>query len=234
MSARHFESVQERAEGRQIRTFRLTCGHCGRTENIGNQNASENTAQDFVAKKFQIKGWIVGRRLQDDRCPGCSSAIKASVARKKLAIVHNAETKTVQQTVATVATVATGLKANPPRDMSFDERRLIIGKLHDVYLDERRGYDTEWSDKRVATDLGVPIAWVDKLRSENFGPKNSNSEAEEVLASARAVIERINTDVAAIKAELARVTDLVEQFDTKMRDVVDRAERAIKRIEAQF
>jgi hypothetical protein len=83
MSARHFECVQERAEGRKIDTYRLTCGRCGRTENIGQQSMGHTMADDLVPKKFRVRGWIVGRRSQDDRCPGCSQAIKADASRKK-------------------------------------------------------------------------------------------------------------------------------------------------------
>ena len=121
-----------------------------------------------------------------------------------------------------------------PRMLPGHQGRRLTQESQDVYLDERRGYDDGWSDKRVATDLGIPLAWVTRLRAENFGPKNYNSEAEAVVASAKAVIGRIDRDSKDINNALALVTDMVNQFNTKMRDVIDRAERSIKRIEDQF
>ena len=70
------------------------------------------------------------------------------------------------------------VNADAPRTMQRDDRRIIFEKLNGVYLDEKRGYDPEWSDHKVATDLGVPRAWVEQVREEMFGPVNTNADIE--------------------------------------------------------
>ena len=62
------------------------------------------------------------------------------------------------------------MKADAPRTMSRDDRRIIFGKLETCWSDEKKTYDQGWTDERVAKDLGVPRAWVSTVRDENFGP----------------------------------------------------------------
>ena len=98
------------------------------------------------------------------------------------------------------------MKAEPPRTMSREDRRIVFEKLNGVYLDEKRGYDTGWSDHKVAIDLGVPRAWVEQVREEMFGPVNSNPEIQEFLEGVKALkairdqVTRIDTISAEIKA----------------------------------
>ena len=77
---------------------------------------------------------------------------------------------------------------DPPRPMAFEDRRIIFEKLNEVYVDPNVGYADEWTDKRVADDLGVPLAWVTKIRAENFGPHGSNKAIDQVVAKAEAII----------------------------------------------
>ena len=73
------------------------------------------------------------------------------------------------------------VKPEPPRVMQRDDRRIIFEKLNAVYLDEKRGYDNDWSDHKVAIDLGVPRSWVEQVRDEMFGPINTNGDIEEFM-----------------------------------------------------
>lgn len=72
----------------------------------------------------------------------------------------------------------------PPREMSRDDRRVIFAKLDEVYLDEKRGYDSGWSDHKVASDLGVPRKWVEIIRAENFGAIGTNEDMADFLSKA--------------------------------------------------
>lgn len=76
-----------------------------------------------------------------------------------------------------------------PREMQRSDRQIIISKLMDVYIDEKQGYASPWTDLKVAEDLGVPRAWVEKLRDENFGPARDNEEIREMLANCNTVLE---------------------------------------------
>lgn len=230
MSARHFECVTEKAEGRSIRTYRLTCGHCGRTENMGNQNMGERTAQPLVSKKFTSKGWIVGRRPQDDRCPGCANAIYRANAKKKLRVVHNAEKQDEPMPYVSFAEAQVALKAAHPREMTRDERRLIFAKLDEVFLDEKRGYDNGWSDKRVSDDLGVPRAWVAQIRDENFGPSNTNTEAQELVVDAK----KAQDAMAEAFAEWSKAKAEIDAKVEKLMQTGAAIQKRLDKIEAQF
>lgn len=105
-------------------------------------------------------------------------------------------------------------KAEPPRAMTRDERRLIWAKLEEVYLDERSGFTAGWTDERVAVDLGVPRAWISTIREENFGPDHS-VEVEKALSTANELavaIADLDRDMAALKArgqEIAKKAELI-------------------------
>lgn len=183
MSARHFPASKERQDGRTVNTYRLTCGKCGCTGHIGNQSLGERSAKDLVAQKFERKGWYVGARPQDDRCPTCVATAETEARNKRRA--NLTVVKPIEPMFSQVNNPPAKPTADPPREMTRDERRIIFSKLDEVYLDEKRGYDNGWSDKRVASDLAVPQAWVAKIRDENFGAEKSNEEARELLAQAR-------------------------------------------------
>lgn len=89
------------------------------------------------------------------------------------------------------------VKAEPPLEIGADDRRLIFGKLNEVYIDQDRGYSNGWSDERVATDMGVARAWVAKVRDEFFGPEvniaagiSMLSEGKELVAEAKSLWQK--------------------------------------------
>ena len=93
--------------------------------------------------------------------------------------------KPIEPFVAQMTDLAARPVADAPREMTRDDRRIIFAKLNDVYIDEKQGYSGTWTDKSVAAYLGVPWAWVAKIRDENFGAERSNEEARELLKQAR-------------------------------------------------
>lgn len=118
------------------------------------------------------------------------------------------------------------IKADPPRQMSRDDRRVIFAKLNDVYIDESKGYDGGWSDQRVAKDLGVPLAWVKEIRQENFGLESSNEDARAVVKEAKDLLAEINDRRKKFdedKEKLLRSVDLS--------DVVKKADEIMKKLE---
>jgi hypothetical protein len=58
-----------------------------------------------------------------------------------------------------------------PPEMTKEDRRIIFSEIDTHYLDETRGYASNFDDKRIADALKVPLAWVRTLREENFGPE---------------------------------------------------------------
>lgn len=208
MSAvREFESLPRHG-------FRITCAGCGTCRTVNGQSMGNKLAAQMLAKKFRVEGWIVGTRAEDDRCPDC---------------VRKDERKRALANIRVVPTAETAPAADPPREMSRDEKRLIFGKLNEVFLDETRGYDAGWSDKRVAEDLGVPRAWVAAVRDENFGPDNSSDEAHQVVAEAKAGVEKMADAAAGLRKDadalVAKARGIADQMQAEANAILKRVER---------
>lgn len=136
---------------RPTQAYSIQCRKCGAVEKLAIPNHGKDPSPENVAAKFRNKGWSVAARRGHDVCPSCQSRNKA-----KLRVVSESEE-------------TQPFHAEPPREMSREDRRVIFAKLNDVYLDEDQGYDAGWSDAKVADDLGVPRAWITAIREENFG-----------------------------------------------------------------
>lgn len=110
-------------------------------------------------------------------------------------------------------------QAEKPREMTREDKRLIFGKIDTVYLDESRGYESGWSDKRIADDLGVPLAWVRGVRESDFGPEGLAADSREIIAEAK----RLGAEIVSLDKRFA---DLAKEFsDIKSRYA--RTERSV-------
>ncbi|GJE54560.1 hypothetical protein [Methylobacterium thuringiense] len=240
MSQRHFAEVTVRDEGQVAQRYRLTCGSCGCGEALGRMNFGSGIAQEQVPKKFEDKGWRVGKRHdgRDDLCPACLNREQEARRNK----IHAVTTKEADVNKASTASGRIGeaktergswpdaLKssthtADAPREMTREHRRLIFLKLEEVYLDERLGYSAGWTDERVAADLGIPRAWVSTIRDENFGP-NFSEELKLAIEAAKALTldkEDFRKEIEALSAKGSEILKRVDQVD-----------RIVKRIEASI
>jgi hypothetical protein len=208
--------MQDRGPGQL--TYRLTCGECGTEAELGRQNFGEEKALQLVPKKFAQKGWYVGARERDDRCPACLERVKASRAARPALHLVPSTPETPAPVEAPMSATPKPVVAEPPREMRRDDRRVIFAKLEEIYLDETRGYSAGWSDQRVAADLGVPRAWVSQIREENFGPGISEDATKFVteLREARQGLTQLTADMGKLMGELtalkAREAKLVERI----------------------
>jgi hypothetical protein len=146
-------------------------------------------------------------------------------------IVHLNQAASVTTMQATPKVIEPTIKAEPPREMTRDDRRVIFAKLQDVYVDEKVGYGNGWNDQKVAADLGVPLAWVRTIRDENFGTERSNEEWEKVLNQSTVLLTKAKD---LLKGHSAEVTDMINaqagerkqcleaiiRFETKLNEIV--------------
>lgn len=117
-----------------------------------------------------------------------------------------------------VPKVAVTVVAEQPRKMEREDRRIILAKLNDVYIDEASGYQSPWTDRKVAEDLGVPQAWVAELRDENFGPAADNQEIREMLKNVEAQAKdavKLLADAKAIRAEGAALVERINELNRR-------------------
>lgn len=132
---------------------------------------------------FSKKGWSVGRGPAADVCGECQKK-----ARPELKVVKAEETP-------------------KPREMTRDERLIIMDKIRDVHDGDR--YGTGWSDKKVAEDLGVPRAWVEDIR-ENvlMFAGGHNAEYEAFMAEMAPIVADAKSLINSARVQLEKVAGL--------------------------
>ena len=212
MAHRQFQQVHEHLPGRgRTSRYRVVCGACGVTDALSPLSIGDDLARELVPRKFRERGWEIGRRDVDDRCPGCVAKEEAKRRSKVVKLVEAAPS------------------VDAPREMQREDRRIILAKLNDIYLDEQRGYDNGWSDHRVAEDLGVPRKWVETLREENFGPAGDNEGLRKFAADVKALV----ADLAAFSAradELTKLGNALADDAKRTRDALRPLERQVAAI----
>lgn len=107
-----------------------------------------------------------------------------------------------------------------PPEMTKEDRRIIFAEIDTHYLDETTGYAANYDDKRLADALKVPLAWVRKIREENFGPeKNPDSE----YRSLKILVENAET-------ALKNTNDTMERVKTRISELESMQEALVKQI----
>ncbi|MCP3472314.1 hypothetical protein NLM33_18525 [Bradyrhizobium sp. CCGUVB1N3] len=157
-----------------------------------------NIEWQFIARKLEQKGWRIGKTATTHRCPKCFNAAKFAAIRK------SEEKPVVNKTEQPLQVVQENARV-----MTREDRRIIFEKLNDVYIDGKVGYGRGWTDEKVATDLGVPRAWVKLLREENFGDEVGNEEIRQQVIEAHKVL----TDIKALRPHLDQAQRLFALAD---------------------
>ena len=210
---RAFTRTSITVDRRAVPAYAITCNGCGKQEKIISSKPSGNLPVDLIAKKFGERGWNVGSRVREDRCPECVEQLKLSRKKEPAPVVRMPEMPKslplMPVVLASVAAVSsTPPKADTPPAMEKEDRRIIFSEIDSHYLDETKGYSDGWTDARIATGLNVPLAWVREIREANFGPEIGTSVTED-LKKMQAAIEKGGKIV-------KRMDDFAEQFEKSL------------------
>lgn len=211
---------------------KIVCSSCGKTKVFRKHGTIHPV---HAANVFRNEGWAVGAGPRADKCPDCVSGLGHAKPKpepvkdlKELAsaIVAKEKVEEVAPPAPVVETphpVHVDQPAPPPSEMTKADRRVINAKLEDVYLDETTGYKGDWTDEKVAVDLGVSVLWVEELREQNFGPAKNVAvlarQMEELLtfgAKIAATAKGIQSCVDEIDERIKGYDVLVEKFDADM------------------
>jgi hypothetical protein len=187
-------SVQRADAGNRQTACEIACV-CGEKYHVI-QTGQQLMPPDQVKLRFERAGWHVGRGPAGDKCPRC---------------VASEKTKKPNLTLVTKEEPAMS-RAAPPPAMSRDDRRVIFAKLNDIYLDEKTGYSDGWSDIRVAEDLGVPRAWIEEIRRENFGEAVASPDISKFLTD----VAQLEEDGRVIVAARAELTTKMASFSERL------------------
>ncbi len=167
----------------------------------------DNIEWQFIARKLEQKGWRVGKSPTAHRCPKCFNAAKFSAIRKWEKPMPKVEVPPSQ--------VALQIVKDHGKVMTREDRRIIFEKLNEVYIDGKVGYGRGWTDEKVATDLGVPRAWVKLLREENFGDEVGNEEIHEQLAEAKVAL----TEMRRLEPDMRRLLALADKVEKSLSEI---------------
>lgn len=181
----------------------------------------QGMAPDVTTRKFTQKGWEIGANEKHDFCPTC---VSAQTAERRLRRNKAVNLKLVEPSQTEEAPMSTA-EETAPTPMGRDDRRVIFTKLNEVYLDEARGYEAPWTDKKVADHLGTPIAWVVDVRDRDFGPARDNSEIRDMLDRIRQISAEVENQMAHAKAIRAEGAALVERINANNHAMVDLKKR---------
>ena len=99
-----------------------------------------------------------------------------------------------------------------PKRPTRDEKRIIFQTIDGVYVGEKTGYSEGWNDKRIASDLGVPVIWVSTIREENFGPDIDQTMVM-LINEAKAVLIEMRAAATAAEPVLALLKEISERAD---------------------
>jgi len=199
-----------------VRGITATCGYCPTVESLpvnsfATKHSDDQSELQFIRRKLEARGWKVGNRQDQHRCPKCFAAIKATAARRaseNRSIANGGGTAPM-----TTVTPIKSLKEAGTRMMGREDRRIIFAKLNEVYVGDKVGYGDGWTDEKVAGDLGVPRAWVKLIRDENFGDEMANDEIRQRLSEADALMKEFKAAAPFVEDMVGKLKHLNSEAD---------------------
>ena len=215
-----FEKCSGRPDGRLKDGIKATCPQCQRAETVYlDRPQIQDVDEPLIVGKFEKRGWIIGATSSRHLCPKCSKPALAA-PRKEARTVARKEARTVpSKAVPTTAISGVSTDAAASKEPSKEDKRIIHAKITEVYVGEVN-YSGDWSDRRVAADLGVNQAWVAAIREEFFGPDVNEQSSK--LSEARALLAEIEIGVAKLEpiiAQFGELTAKVEQMRVALHKV---------------
>ncbi|KNY18221.1 hypothetical protein AKG11_03520 [Shinella sp. SUS2] len=183
--------------GGRALAMKIVCAECGGVAYFPHQTGKTRKPPIAAQQSFQNKGWVVGKGPRKDFCP-----FHAAPASRKGRAAMAVNGKTIE------LAANPPVRAEPPREPSVEDRRIINLKLMEVYTDG--GYVSPWTDQRVADDLNVPRAWVSAVREFSFGPEGSNPLFDEFLAASSAFLAD-NRALATLRVEFLKTSAEIEE-----------------------
>jgi hypothetical protein len=112
-----------------------------------------------------------------------------------------------------------------PQEMTKEDRRIIFAEIDMHYLDETRGYEAQYDDKRVAEGLKVPEAWVRTIREDNFGPERGEAINSEIAKMAAAK-EEIEKSITAMRDLWGEINKTLDAFVVRHNDLSNEAKKS--------
>ncbi len=242
---REFETIKrhDNATNKLVMGYKVRCSKCNNTEEyISNKGLQPH---EFVSSVFRKRGWMIGASPRADLCPTHATPMRAKPVEPTpvedgITFTNNPPAKKEEpmqvplptpspnmQAVAAVVSKPPTVIEHDPNNMGKTEKRIIFAKLNEVYQDEVTGYSGDWTDAKLAADLGVPVAWIAEVRSEDFGPETNAGMRAALSADMDKLSGRIESQIKLVDAKL----EAAEKLDDKVSAALAEAKKSNDRLQ---
>lgn len=176
----------------------IVCAACGTKDQV---SSAKNVAlpNEVAHRKFQQRGWHVGTRERDDRCPAC---------------VEKERTKKVN-------TPAPQKTPTPPTPAASKRITDLYLYLEDHYDRDRKGYRNGWSDEKIAEELALAVDLVARRREQDFGPIIRDTLLDDIKQAEASVTVALTTMQLTLD-EAMRIQERLVRDQATLRELVGR------------
>lgn len=187
-------------------------------------NSRGRVSDIHAAQVFRNAGWNVGGGPRNDICGKCMAFMKGkhpsqqeeTQVKNVIAIerVGNVAVRTVKKTGAATQ----------------EDKRVIFGKLDEVYSAEKGGYINDWNDQKVSDDLGCPKEWVVAVRDNLFGPETSANDFHKDVER----LQQFSASIVDLKKQISTLVENMERLDGLFNDKLTKFERDAKEFQRRY
>jgi len=163
--------------------------------------------EDVIGKKFRQKGWD----LEPDTCPACVAARREPTTTEK-----------EEDIMAEPASNVTPLTPPLPSKDSIRAQARLMRMLTDHFDDKEGAYINDYSDERVAKEVGLSLSVVEAFRREAFGDLKEPKELQ-------AIKDDVTMLELRIEDEFAGLTKSLGEEIGKLRTRIAELERMVRR-----
>lgn len=111
-----------------------------------------------------------------------------------------------------------------------EDKRVIFGKLDEVYSAEKGGYINDWNDQKVSDDLGCPKEWVVAVRDNLFGPETSANDFHKDVER----LQQFSASIVDLKKQISTLVENMERLDGLFNDKLTKFERDAKEFQRRY
>lgn len=190
-------SAWDAAAGEYVPAMRVVCRKCGASDEIRVYGRNRPLPVQAAVRKFRDRKWQMGATRSKDVCPACQAGLPAPDVPPE----PKEKTMNVQSPV---------LKADPPRQPTPEDKRVIVFEIDALWTGDDRGYQSGHSDKTVANKLGVPRKWVEDVRRDMFGELGRNEDIVAFVKRLDTVEAQLGKAAADLNRLLKEATPLLE------------------------
>jgi hypothetical protein len=188
----------------------LMTTRCAKCQEVSEVNWSHGYDDRHVARYWRNHGWDFSpHNKRSCICPKCKSKgdAMATSARPQPAPIPPAPPATPPPAPAlNGGTPPPKVEAVPPAALTRQQRHNIRLALNNHFDDEIGRYAKDWTDKRIAEHLDVPLATVKEIREAAYGPL---VETDPEVLALREEYETLKNDYEALR-------NLFRDFDHKL------------------